>query len=234
MSEANVEIIRRHYEIRHGKGRKRREVGGDDWNWEHPRPWIALVRRCRSVRCSASSTDRRADSRGRAPPHAQLRRLAAEAGVRRRFAPHQLRHAHAVELARERVPLNVIQRQLGHANLGTTSVCLQGIDTEEIIATRPRATGPDDVRHRRAATLSDPTAKRERPGAAASSTSKQASARAPPGAPPVVLALRRTCVTPSARRLGGCGALRRRGAGATVVQAARLDSATTRSPARRS
>jgi site-specific recombinase XerC len=28
-----------------------------------------------------------------------------------------------------------IQRQLGHANLGTTSIYLQGIDTEEIIAT---------------------------------------------------------------------------------------------------
>jgi len=51
------------------------------------------------------------------------------------FAPHQLRHAHAVELAREGVPLNVIQRQLGHAKLGTTSIYLQGIDTEEIIAT---------------------------------------------------------------------------------------------------
>ena len=32
------------------------------------------------------------------------------------------------------MPLNIIQRQLGHANLGTTSVYLQGIDTEEIIA----------------------------------------------------------------------------------------------------
>ena len=42
---------------------------------------------------------------------------------------------HAVDLAREGVPLNVIQRQLGHANLGTTSIYLQGIDTEEIIAT---------------------------------------------------------------------------------------------------
>ena len=61
--------------------------------------------------------------------------VTARAGVRRRFAPHQLRNAHAVELAREGVPLNVIQRQLGHANLGTTSVYLQGIDTEEIIAT---------------------------------------------------------------------------------------------------
>jgi len=64
---------------------------------------------------------------------AQLRRLAAQAGVRRRFAPHQLRHAHAVEMARDGVSLNVIQRQLGHANLGITSVYLEGIDNAEII-----------------------------------------------------------------------------------------------------
>ncbi len=36
-------------------------------------------------------------------------------------------------MAREGVPLNVIQRQLGHANLGITSVYLQGIDSGEII-----------------------------------------------------------------------------------------------------
>ena len=63
----------------------------------------------------------------------EFRRLAARADVRRRFAPHQLRHAHALELARGGVPLNIIQRQLGHANLGTTSIYLQGIDPEEII-----------------------------------------------------------------------------------------------------
>ena len=46
-----------------------------------------------------------------------------------------VRHAHAVELAREGVPLPVIQRQLGHSYVSTTSVYLQGIDTEEIIGT---------------------------------------------------------------------------------------------------
>jgi site-specific recombinase XerD len=65
---------------------------------------------------------------------AQLRRVASKAGVRRRFAPHQLRHAHAVEFAHEGVPLNVIQRQLGHTNLGVTSIYLQAIDSAEIIA----------------------------------------------------------------------------------------------------
>jgi hypothetical protein len=38
-------------------------------------------------------------------------------------------------MAREGIPRNVIQRQLGHANLGVTSVYLQGIDNSEIIAT---------------------------------------------------------------------------------------------------
>jgi hypothetical protein len=40
-----------------------------------------------------------------------------------------------VQLAREGVPLIVIQRQLGHTNLGITSVYLQGIDNTEIIDT---------------------------------------------------------------------------------------------------
>jgi len=38
-------------------------------------------------------------------------------------------------MARGGVPLIVIQRQLGHANLGITSVYLRGIDNSEIIET---------------------------------------------------------------------------------------------------
>ena len=38
-------------------------------------------------------------------------------------------------MAHEGIPLVVIQRQLGHANLGITSIYLQGIDSSEIIAT---------------------------------------------------------------------------------------------------
>ena len=51
------------------------------------------------------------------------------------FAPHQLRHAHAVEMSREGVPLLVIQRQLGHADLAITSLYLRGIDNTEIVHT---------------------------------------------------------------------------------------------------
>ena len=121
--------------VREGKGGRRREVGMDEWGWEQLRPWLARELRCRSGRCSASSTARPVGDRGAAPLCAASSAGSALApGVRRRFAPHQLRHAHALELAREGVPLNIIQRQLGHANLGTTSIYLQGIDPEEIIS----------------------------------------------------------------------------------------------------
>src|SRR3954452_6434200 len=95
----------------------------DAWAWEQLQPWLELRRELPvgPLLCVIHGT-----TRGRhwssAGARAQLRRTAAAAGVRRRFAPHQLRHADAVELAREGVPLNVIQRQLGHANLGTTSI----------------------------------------------------------------------------------------------------------------
>jgi len=122
--------------VRSGKGGRRREMGMDAWGWEQLGPWLAarVELPIGPLFCVIDGP-----TRGRpwssANVHVEFRRLAAQADIRRRFAPHQLRHAHAVELAREGVPLNVIQRQLGHANLGTTSIYLQGIDTEEIIAT---------------------------------------------------------------------------------------------------
>jgi integrase/recombinase XerD len=42
----------------------------------------------------------------------------------------------------EGVPLNVIQRQLGHADLGVTSIYLQGIDNVEIINAVHRRRAP--------------------------------------------------------------------------------------------
>jgi site-specific recombinase XerD len=122
--------------VRHGKGGRRREVGMDRWGWEHLRPWLEL-----RIGMPVGPLLCVVEGRTRGRPwaadaaRAQLRRVAAKAGVRRRFAPHQLRHAHAIELAHEGVPLNVIQRQLGHTNLGVTSIYLEGIDNAEIIAT---------------------------------------------------------------------------------------------------
>jgi integrase len=121
--------------VRRGKGGKRREVGMDRWGWEHLRPWLEhrASLPIGALFCVISGPTRGRPWSGSAI-RTQFRRLAISAKVRRRFAPHQLRHAHAVEMAREGVPLNVIQRQLGHADLGVTSVYLQGIDSTEVIS----------------------------------------------------------------------------------------------------
>jgi site-specific recombinase XerD len=134
LSEQDLDYRRGSLLVRSGKGGRRREVGMDEWGWEHVRPWLAarVDLPIGPLFCVIDGP-----TRGRtwtaAAVRSELRRVAARAGVRRRFAPHQLRHAHALELAREGVPLNIIQRQLGHANLGTTSIYLHGIDPEEII-----------------------------------------------------------------------------------------------------
>ncbi len=108
----------------------------DPWGWQRLSPWLqSRVELPVGPLFCIIDGPTRGRSWSSAGVRVEFRRLAAQAGVRRRFAPHQLRHAHAIELAREGVALNVIQRQLGHANLGTTSIYLQGIDTEEIIAT---------------------------------------------------------------------------------------------------
>ncbi|HTX32323.1 MAG TPA: tyrosine-type recombinase/integrase [Solirubrobacteraceae bacterium] len=122
--------------VRRGKGGKRREVGMDRWAWDQIDPWLQLRRNLPTgaVLCviNGPTSGRRWEA---SAARKQLHHASAEAGVRRRFAPHQLRHAHAVEMAHEGVPLVVIQRQLGHANLGITSIYLQGIDSSEIIST---------------------------------------------------------------------------------------------------
>jgi integrase len=65
----------------------------------------------------------------------EFRRLAGSGG-----RPAPVRAASAASRARagarpRGVPLNIVQRQLGHTNLGTTSSYLRGIDPEDIIAT---------------------------------------------------------------------------------------------------
>jgi site-specific recombinase XerD len=136
LTEGDLDQRRGSLLVRRGKGGRRREVGMDAWGWQELQPWLDERRELPigPLLCVINGA-----TCGRhwspAAARADLRRTAAAAGVRRRFAPHQLRHAHAVEMAREGVPLVVIQRQLGHSNLGITSIYLQGIDSGEIIET---------------------------------------------------------------------------------------------------
>jgi site-specific recombinase XerD len=135
LAETDLDQLRGSILVRHGKNDRRREVGMDAWAWSALEPWVAdrVELPVGPLFCVIDGP-----TRGRAwsatSARIELHHLALKAGVRRRLAPHQLRHAHAVELLHEGIP-PLIQRQLGHSHLSTTGTYLQGIDTEEIIST---------------------------------------------------------------------------------------------------
>src|SRR6516165_8445951 len=135
LTETDLDQRRGSILVKHGKGDRRREVGMDAWAWSAIQPWAA-DRAELPVGALFCVID--GPTRGRAWPDSaarvELPHLALKAGVRRRFAPHQLRHAHALELKHEGIPLPLIQRQLGHSHLSTTGTYLEGINSEEIIS----------------------------------------------------------------------------------------------------
>jgi site-specific recombinase XerD len=64
---------------------------------------------------------------------AMMQRMAKRAGIDKRVHPHGLRHTHAAEMMREGIPANLIQRQLGHSSMQTTSVYLSHLEPAEVI-----------------------------------------------------------------------------------------------------
>ena len=136
LTETDLDQHRGSILVRHGKNDRRREVGMDAWAWTAIEPWLTdrLVLPVGPLFCVIDGPTR-GRARSASAARVELRHLALKAGVRRRFAPHPLRHAHAVELMHEGVPLPLIQRQLGHSHLSTTGTYLEGINTEEIIST---------------------------------------------------------------------------------------------------
>jgi integrase len=130
LTEADLDARRGSLLVRRGKGGRRREVGMDDWAWEQLAPWLqARVQLPVGPLFCVVTGPTRGRPWSATAARSELRRVARHAGVRRRFAPHQLRHAHAVEMAREGVPLIVIQRQLGHTTSASRPSTCKGSTT---------------------------------------------------------------------------------------------------------
>ena len=61
-----------------------------------------------------------------------IKRVMQSAGVRGQFAsPKGLRHAFAVHALANGVPLNLIQKWMGHSSIETTSIYLNAMGAEE-------------------------------------------------------------------------------------------------------
>jgi integrase/recombinase XerD len=120
--------------VLHGKGDRARTVGVDTGATELITEWLT-VRRDLGVDgqaplfCTLSGKPM-----GASYVRASLKRLACRAGVAKRVHPHGFRHTHAAQLAAENVPINVIQAQLGHSNVATTSRYLQHIAPQQVIS----------------------------------------------------------------------------------------------------
>ena len=120
--------------VLHGKGDKQRVVGIDPEaaavieGWIRHRKDLHISPR-RPLFCTLDGRPLK-DSYVRT----LLPRLAAKAGIEKRVHPHGLRHSHAAELAAEGFPLNLVQQQLGHANVATTDRYLRHIAPTHLIA----------------------------------------------------------------------------------------------------
>lgn len=63
---------------------------------------------------------------------AMLKRRAERAGIEKRVHMHGLRHFHAFTLAQKGVKLHVVQKQLGHSRLDTTSTYIGHLTAKDI------------------------------------------------------------------------------------------------------
>jgi site-specific recombinase XerD len=117
-----------------GKGGTRRTIGLDPGAF-------AVVERWLDVRTKLGISSRvpiictlKGKPLASAYVRALMPRLARRARIEKRVHAHGLRHTHAAELALEGHPMNVIQAQLGHTSLATTSRYLAHIAPAQLIA----------------------------------------------------------------------------------------------------
>ena len=128
-----------------GKGGKRRSAsvipGGEqpirDWleareNLDLPkRLSIGGKRSTTPLLCSISNGTKgnRLDPKN---VRAMLKRRAEHAGIEKRVHLHGLRHYHAYQLAQKGVKLHVVQKQLGHQRLDTTSTYIGHLTAKDV------------------------------------------------------------------------------------------------------
>jgi integrase len=130
--------------VRRGKGGKARTVGLDDWLWPVLEPWMGIRHELPPGPLLCVIEGR---SKGIAPwcgssVRDKMAQLAKAAGVRKRCAPHQLRHAVTVEMVMDGQNIVVIQRMLGHSSLAVTTTYTQGLPTSTVVDAMRRRTMP--------------------------------------------------------------------------------------------
>lgn len=121
--------------ILNGKGAKARTIGLDPAAFVFIQRWLD-VRHKRGINGKARLfCTLRGQTLDSSYVRHLFRRLGEKVGIEKRVHPHGLRHTHAAQLAMEGCPLNLIQQQLGHSSLATTSRYLEHIAPQQLIET---------------------------------------------------------------------------------------------------
>jgi site-specific recombinase XerD len=119
--------------VLHGKGDRRRTVGLDPGAMAIVMRWVDRRKTRRLSRSAPLFCTLRGGPLNPSYVRTLFPRIATRAGIDKRVHPHGLRHTHAYELMMEGVPVPIIQRQLGHASLATTSRYLDHIAPRDLI-----------------------------------------------------------------------------------------------------
>ncbi len=131
--DVDVDVDTGAVRVLRGKGEKARTVAIDPASVAVVQRWLE-VRSNLGIRNNHALFCTLAGGSTSAPYVRQmLKRMALRAGIEKRVTPHNLRHTMAAQLAAEGVPINVIQRALGHSNAATTSRYLDHIAPQQVI-----------------------------------------------------------------------------------------------------
>ena len=123
--------------VHRGKGGRPRVCGLEAGSAEMVRAWVG-VRAGLDVQPGAPLICQITVGRiGRAVQPACVRQMLARrrarAGIEKRVHAHGFRHSHAANMAALSLPLNLIQKQLGHANVSTTSRYIDHVRPQDVI-----------------------------------------------------------------------------------------------------
>lgn len=122
--------------VRNGKGSKQRFAAIDSGNLAIVDAWKAKRKELgvpdMPLFCTASA--------GRFAPmdrHAVwtvVKRLSVKAGIDKRVHPHGFRHSFTNRKIRDGVPINILQRLVGHSSIRTTGLYVNQVSTDDLVA----------------------------------------------------------------------------------------------------
>jgi len=130
---ADVDLMTGKIMVRNGKNAKDRSLWIGDDLLEDLRKWRERQARIVSGTeyvFTSISKGKEGNSLGAQYVYDLIKRLAGKAGITKAISPHTLRHTFATDLYRETKNIRLVQKALGHSDLGSTMIYTHIVDDE--------------------------------------------------------------------------------------------------------